>query len=320
MRLSGLAVGLEESDRRRLTAAVTLLWRQAIGSAQLQGRVRELVKADRSPVTVVDLLHQTQVQQLLRREFPGDALLCEEPRNLQERHAAEAAELSRSVYGTELEAGFAELPTEGEHVWVLDPIDGTKGFLGGRYFAIALACFAAGTPKLAVMAVPGGNRKHPLGIDRSIAFAVAGQGAWWSPVVEGGEPVWSSLADAPRSSPGPVRIAVSLAHGGPLAERLRSTPGVEVVELDSQAKYLAVARGDIDAYVRAVRNDGLSDVLWDHLPGGLVALEAGCKVQHFDGDPVKYEVGEAIAFRGGVVCLRERDGDRVSRTVAELLS
>jgi 3'-phosphoadenosine 5'-phosphosulfate (PAPS) 3'-phosphatase len=270
-------------------------------------------------VTVVDLLHQTQVQQLLRREFPGDALLCEEPRNLQERHAVEAAELSRTICGLEVDATFDELPTAGERVWVLDPIDGTKGFLGGRYFALALACFVAGVPRFALMAVPGGNPEHPLGIDRSIAFAIAGGGAWISPVVEGREPEWRSLAAPQPARSGPLRVAVSLAHGGPLAARLRATSGVEVVELDSQAKYLAVAAGDIDAYLRAARDDGRSDLLWDHLPGGLVAREAGCAVRHFDGSPVVYEPREAIAFRGGVVCWRERDGDRVEQTVAELL-
>jgi 3'-phosphoadenosine 5'-phosphosulfate (PAPS) 3'-phosphatase len=319
MSLRELTGGLAPAERSRLEAALALLWRQAIGSARLQGRVGELLKADASPVTVVDLLHQTQVQQLLRREFPGDALLCEEPRNLQERHAEEAAELSRRVYGMEIELAADELPTAGHRVWVLDPIDGTKGFLGGRYFALALGCFVGGVPQFAVMAVPGGNPERPLGIDRSIAFAIAGRGAWTSPVLAEGEPSWRSLAAPSRTRSGPVRVAVSLAHGGPLAARLRSTPGIEVVELDSQAKYLAVAGGDLDAYLRAARDDGRSDLLWDHLPGGLVAREAGCAVRHFDGTPIDYEPREAIAFRGGVVCLRERDGDRVSRTVAQLL-
>jgi 3'-phosphoadenosine 5'-phosphosulfate (PAPS) 3'-phosphatase len=318
MRLSELTAVLAVEERSRLEAALALLGRQAIGSAQLQGRVGELLKADDSPVTVVDLLHQTQVQQLLRHQFPGDALLCEEPRNLQERHAVEAAELSRTIYGLEVGATFDELPTAGHRVWVLDPIDGTKGFLGGRYFALALACFVGGVPRFAMMAVPGGNPEQPLGIDRSIAFAIAGAGAWISPVVEGREPEWTSLAERSART-GPLRVAVSLAHGGPLAARLRSIPGIEVAELDSQAKYLAVAAGDIDAYLRAARDDGRSDLLWDHLPGGLVAREAGCAVRHFDGSPVEYAPREAIAFRGGVACWRDRDGDRVARAVADLL-
>jgi 3'-phosphoadenosine 5'-phosphosulfate (PAPS) 3'-phosphatase len=313
-----LLAALEPTIRPRVTAALDLFWRQAIGSSRVQGQVAALVKADSSPVTVVDLLHQTQMQEMLRREFPGDALLSEEPRNLQERHAQEAAELSRSVYGMELGTTIAEPPGEGSVMWVLDPIDGTKGFLGGRYFALALACFVDGAPRFAAMAVPGGNPELPLAIDRSIAVGVAGRGAWISPVVEGGEPRWTSLGGVVSRS-GPIRVAVSLAHGGPLADRLRSTPGLEVLELDSQAKYLAVAAGDIDAYLRAARDDGRSDLLWDHLPGALIAVEAGCEVQHFDGGPITFEPQESIAFRGGVRCLRERAGAAVSAAVSKLV-
>jgi 3'-phosphoadenosine 5'-phosphosulfate (PAPS) 3'-phosphatase len=127
------------------------------------------------------------------------------------------------------------------------------------------------------------------------------------------------LAPTPSGATGRIRVAVSLAHGGPLADRLRSTAGIEVLELDSQAKYLAVAAGDIDAYLRAARDDGKSDLLWDHLPGALIAGEAGCTVRHFDGSPVEFEPREAIPFRGGVVCLRERVNGRVSRIVGELI-
>jgi 3'(2'), 5'-bisphosphate nucleotidase len=318
MHLRELGLELDAEEHRRIEGALALIWRQALGAAQLQGRVAELRKVDASPVTVVDLLHQTQFQELLRRDFAGDALLCEEPRHLQERHGEEAAELSRSIYGVEVGACFEELPTAGRRVWVLDPIDGTKGFLAGRYFAIAIAYFVDGGPFFAAMAVPGGDRDRPLEVDRSLAFAVAGQGAWATKVRAGAAPAWAPLP-GPGRDQGPVRVAVSLAHGGPLAERLRATSGVEVVELDSQAKYLAVATGDIDAYLRAARDDGGHDLLWDHLPGGLIAREAGCAVTHFDGSPVVYAAEERVPFRGGMVCLRERGGDLVSRTVAGLL-
>ena len=318
MKTADVLASLDSEVRPRLAAALDLFWRQALGSARVQGRVEALIKADSSPVTVVDLLHQTQVQQVLRREFPTDALLSEEPRNLQERHAAEAAEISRTVYGMEVDPAIVELPTSGRVTWVLDPIDGTKGFLGGRYFALALACFVEGTPRFAVMAVPGGNPDRPLAIDRSIAFAVAGKGAWKSAVLEGGEPEWEALA-TPRSATGGIRVAVSLAHGGPLADRLRSTPGIEVLELDSQAKYLAVATGDIDAYLRAARDDGKSDLLWDHLPGALIAGEAGCTVRHFDGSPIEFLPQESVPFRRGMACFRDRAGGGVERVVGALI-
>jgi len=41
-----------------------------------------------------------------------------------------------------------------ERVWVLDPIDGTKGFMRGQHFCIALALMIDGVPVLSTMAVP----------------------------------------------------------------------------------------------------------------------------------------------------------------------
>ena len=118
MKTPDLLASLDSDLRPRLAAALDLFWRQALGAARVQGRVEALIKADSSPVTVVDLLHQTQVQQVLRREFPTDALLSEEPRNLQERHAAEAAEISRTVYGMEVEPAIVELPSSEEKMCV----------------------------------------------------------------------------------------------------------------------------------------------------------------------------------------------------------
>jgi 3'-phosphoadenosine 5'-phosphosulfate (PAPS) 3'-phosphatase len=320
MRLSELLPRFDREDRERIEPVLRLLARQSIGAARLQGRVAELRKVDESPVTVVDLLHQTQFQQLLRREFGDDGLLCEEPRALQERHAREASELSRAVYGLEIGEGVEELPTVGRHLWVLDPIDGTKGFVAGRYFAIATAYFADGVARFAAMAVPGGDDERPLRIDRSLAFAVRGHGAWASPTRGDAEPDWQPLRRAPDGDGnGTIRVAVSLAHGGALGRRLRETVGVEVVELDSQAKYLAVATGDIDAYLRAARDDGESDLLWDHLPGGLVAVEAGCSVLHFDGTPVSYQPQVAIGFRGGVVCRGGGPASKLARALDRLV-
>ncbi len=101
-----------------------------------------------------------------------------------------------------------------------------------------------------------------------------------------------------------LRVAVSLAHGGDLVARLESLEGLEVEKLDSQAKYVAVAAGEIDGYLRSARDDGQSDVVWDHMPAALVAQEAGCRVCHFDGEPVGFEPVETVQFRGGVICCR----------------
>ena len=303
MRSDEVVANLAVDQRDRVQRMLTLLHRQAVYSVQMQGRVESRQKEDGSPVTVVDLLHQSQVQELLATHFPRDGLLCEEPRSLQEAVLEEAIEISRRIYGLPLGDRVVTLPREGDVVWVLDPIDGTKGFLGGRYFALAVGYFVHGEPFFGAIAVPASSVEKPLAIDARMAFAIRGEGAWIAKVVEGAEAEWERLRSEPWEGP-KMRIAVSLAHGGPLVERLEAMQGLEVVRLDSQAKYLAVAVGEIDAYLRSARDDGHPDVVWDHMPAALVASEAGCIVSHFDGEPVEFEPTEAIGFHGGVVCCR----------------
>lgn len=292
---------LDVADRSRIEPALDLMYGQAVASIELQGRVEELRKADQSPVTVVDLLHQMQCQAMLAQAFPEDGLICEEPRSLQEQVFEEAAVLSREVYGIELGPTLQTLPQHGEVTWVMDPIDGTKGFVGGRCFAIALGYFKSRQPFFGGLAVPGGDPEVPRAIDRRLAFGIAGQGAWWTRVSRGVPAAWEPLT-APSWEGGPIRVAVSLAHAGVLGERLARATDLQVIRLDSQAKYLAVAGGEIDAYLRAGRDDGVADVVWDHMPGGLLAAEAGCRVCHFDGGTMAFEERVAVGFRGGVIC------------------
>ena len=68
----------------RVERCLDLVVRQTVCSARLQGSVEGLLKPDNSPVTVIDLLHQSQLQQLLADGFAEDGLICEEPRSLQE--------------------------------------------------------------------------------------------------------------------------------------------------------------------------------------------------------------------------------------------
>ncbi|KAK4790957.1 hypothetical protein SAY86_031370 [Trapa natans] len=54
---------------------------------------------------------------------------------------------------TAIDSGRSEGGPVGRH-WVLDPIDGTKGFLRGKQYAIALALLDEGKVVLGVLACP----------------------------------------------------------------------------------------------------------------------------------------------------------------------
>ena len=290
-------------DARRITHALALMNVQAIGSEKYREDVKSWTKEDKSPVTVADLLHQSQVQQMLADHFRGDGLVCEEPRAMQEQVIEEAAQVSGKYYGSKLRPEIHTLAPEAEVTWMLDPIDGTKGYLAGRYYAIALGYFRNGEPYFGAMAVPHAPRAEKTRVDNAIAFAVKGKGAWIGTVSEDKRLEFEPLRTQQDNFTSPYRIAVSLEHGGGLTDAMKSGE-VEIAKMDSQAKYLAVAANEMDAYLRKSRGDGGTDVTWDHMPGALIALEAGCTVASFDGSPVEFKPQGIVRFNGGMMCFR----------------
>lgn len=294
---------LVAAERDRIAAAMKLLNLQALGSERYREEARCWTKEDKSPVSVADLLHQSQVQQLLHDRFPGDGLVSEEPRAMQEKVVEEASAVSARFYGSALRPSIQEVPARGEITWMLDPIDGTKGYLAGRYYAIALGYFAGDRVRFGAMAVPHAPRAEATAIDNMLAFAIAGVGAWIGPVREAGELEFEPLrTQAPPEAP-PYRVAISLEHAGKLGEAV-SGGDFQSVKLDSQAKYLAVAANVLDAYARQSRDDGGTDVAWDHVPGALIAAEAGCTVANFDQSPIEFRPEPIVRFRGGMLCHR----------------
>lgn len=85
-------------------------------------------KGDATPVTLADTAAEEAMRRILRAEAPGDAIIGEE-------FGAEAGSSGRS--------------------WVLDPIDGTAGFLAGRpIFGTLIALVVEGWPVLGVIDQP----------------------------------------------------------------------------------------------------------------------------------------------------------------------
>ena len=86
------------------------------------------MKADASPVTQADQEAEAAIRALLEQERPTDGIIGEE-------------------YG-------ADRP-DAERVWVLDPIDGTRAFIGGRpIFGTLIALLEGGKPVLGVIDQP----------------------------------------------------------------------------------------------------------------------------------------------------------------------
>ncbi|WP_297735667.1 histidinol-phosphatase [uncultured Maricaulis sp.] len=85
-------------------------------------------KADLSPVTQADREIEATMRERIAGRFPAHGILGEE---------------------------HEDARLDADHVWVLDPIDGTKSFVTGMpTFGTLIACLSVGQPELGVISIP----------------------------------------------------------------------------------------------------------------------------------------------------------------------
>jgi 3'(2'), 5'-bisphosphate nucleotidase len=177
-------------------AAIRAISDAMLVARSLDGRVTASAKPDTSPVTVADLAIQALIASRLGDDFPNDPLIAEEdasvmraePDDVLSSRVVDAVrrvvrDATREQVLTWIERGASGIASR---FWVLDPVDGTKGFLAGRQYAIALALIVDGVVRLGVIGCPRLLLEPPeatVQIERShggIAIAVRGSGAWWN--------------------------------------------------------------------------------------------------------------------------------------------
>jgi HAL2 family 3'(2'),5'-bisphosphate nucleotidase len=297
-----------------------------------------LAKKDKSPVTVADFGSQALICRTLAQTFPNDPVIAEEdavelrgPEN-----AAILAQVLQHVRAVRSDtAGSASAMIDEEQVcrwidhgggsryserfWTLDPIDGTKGFLRGEQYAIALALIVDGRIAVAALACP--NLSAPPGTEQPdgggsggpIFHAVSGQGAF---VVAGdglggvdSAPVRLSVSR--RDHPADARFCESVesghsAQGDAAAVAARLLITAPPLRMDSQAKYAVVARGEADIYLRLPTRADYREKIWDHAAGALIVAESGGAVTDVAGRPLEFNHGRELTANRGVVVTNGR--------------
>jgi len=152
-------------------------------------------------------------------------------------------------------------PGGGGRFWVLDPIDGTAGFLAGRGWSVALALVEDGRPVLGALGCagqPGGN---------AVFCAAPGLGA--TRVDPAG--VRTRIGVSPE-----CRYAICESYEASHSARSAETrladalPGRPTLRMDGQGKYACVASGEVAAYVRLSRERDRLHRIWDHAAGTAV--------------------------------------------------
>ena len=301
-------------------------------------------KEDRTPVTVADLAVQAVVSGALHARFPDDSLMAEEGSS-ELRTPAWADLLAKVTEHVHLvrtdgppSSTVLDWIERGQHpidpqkrYWVLDPVDGTKGFLRKEQYAIALALVERGEVLLGVLACPN----LPVALDRTATSADARLGQLYAAVRGGGAEQLALGPDDSLAGRQPIRVS---SNSDPAlarwSERVESSDRnhdltAQVVErvgiraapdrLDSQAKYAVVARGESALYLRHSLSPTYREKVWDHAAGVLVTEEAGGRVTDVSGRPLDFSRGRELSNNRGIVATNGRIHERVLGAVREVL-
>jgi 3'(2'), 5'-bisphosphate nucleotidase len=278
-----------------------------------------LTKEDRSPVTIADFASQALVGKLLEETFPGDALVGEEDstalRQPEESHTLEqvtqfvlrlAPQASPERVCTWIDRGGSE---PARRFWTLDPIDGTKGFLRGDQYAVALALIVEGRVQLGVLGCPNlvDGYQPDLNGPGSLGVAVREAGAWIGSLEDGNE-LRTRLNVSEQRDPSQARLLRSFESGHTNVSQIDLFAGAlgvqaDAVRMDSQAKYLVLAAGRGEMYLRLLspRQPDYKEKIWDQAAGSLLVEEAGGVVSDLHGKPLDFSAGRQLLNNRGLL-------------------
>jgi len=205
-------------------------------------------KADQSPVTLADEEAERRIIAALERVAPEIPIVAEE-----------------QVAASGLPATLAS------RYWLVDPLDGTRGFVDrSDEFSINIGLIEDGWPVLGVIGVP----------TQHLIYAAAGPGT----------------ATRQRGDGKPERIAARLAPAKPvvLSSRLHgpsrrieaylaTVPGAVHRPMGSASKFCLIAEGTADHYLRYGETSE-----WDTAAGQAIVEAAGGSVTTLDGTRLGY--------------------------------
>jgi 3'(2'), 5'-bisphosphate nucleotidase len=289
-----------------------------------------MAKLGKEPVTVADYGSQAVILAAISGAFPRHGVVAEEGAAHFREHAGEegtaqivrlvSAALGRAAGLEEILGWIDHRGGESPYTWVIDPIDGTKGFLRRDQFAVAVGLLHGGQPVAGVLACPHlpVDPADPAGPRGLLFWGGRGLGAHAERLDDtAGQPVSvSAIAD-----PGEARIlgSVESDHGDPALLQAvieRAGLGGGWVRLDSQVKYGAVASGRAEVYLRPRSRPDYRDCAWDHAAGTAVVEAAGGRVSDLGGRPLDFSLGSRLEANRGVLATNGRVHDLMLGAVA----
>ncbi|GBF92606.1 SAL1 phosphatase [Raphidocelis subcapitata] len=309
-------------------------------------------KLDDSPVTVADYGAQALVAWALSRADPGARISMvaeEDSASLKDPSgAAMLQRITQLVNSVIAEAGGEPLTGHdvidlidlgaspgggaGRH-WVLDPIDGTRGFVGMRQYAVCLGMLQDGDVALGVLGCPNlprGTFKEDDGgavaasrsgdAGRGLLFAAhRGHGAYVSGLWDASPPFTRIRVDdvAENSAARFMESFESRHSDHTFTAEVARHMGVTLppLRMDSQVKYGLLSRGDASIFMRFPPSS-YREKIWDHCAGVVIVEEAGGKVTDASGARLDFSRGRWLDLDRGIIAAPPRVHAAVLEAVA----
>ncbi|MEX2015857.1 MAG: inositol monophosphatase family protein [Candidatus Hydrogenedentales bacterium] len=296
---------------------------------QVDAHAKRLDKSDLSPVTVADFAGQATVAHALSLAFGSDVMVGEEESVLLRGPDAQDVLHLVSNYVREIIPGASDedvmtwidrgTDNVTDRYWTLDPIDGTKGYLRGDQYAVALALVEDGEVRVGILGMPNlgpdcALEGEPKGV---LALAVRGEGAGWAPL-DGDHKEFKPLRVSDCDTLSKARLLRSLVSGHTNVDQLEEMSqaiGLEAPPLarDSQAKYgmLAAGHGEILLRLLSPKQPDYKECVWDQAAGSIVVEEAGGRVTDLDGKALDFSAGRRLTKNTGICATNGQLHDRV---------
>ncbi|MBX9622250.1 MAG: 3'(2'),5'-bisphosphate nucleotidase CysQ [Gemmataceae bacterium] len=209
--------------------------------------------------THVDKASQELILGELHRRFPADALCAEEDT-----------------------PGLAGVPHAGPRAWVVDPIDGTRGFARKTgQFSVMIGFLLDGKPVVGVVLEPAQGRT---------TYAALGGGCW----AQDGDADPARCRVSARPIDECVLVQSWAKPGGPSKTAQLVRPAGVKETYSGGVKLATVARGEADVYANTY--EAFYD--WDICAGHVLLTEAGGRVTDLSGGEVAYQAADFSQRRG----------------------
>lgn len=285
--------------------------------------------AQTEPVTIADYGSQAIICRALQARYPRDAVVAEESGEqflqlVTPEQRAQVLSLLTQILGEPVSE--AELVAwldfgvdrTAARTWVIDPIDGTKGFLARRHYVVAVGLLRAGQVSEGIVAAPG----YKAGAG---ALFYTRDGATYRAPLAAGDGHKVTVSQRHKVEDYVAVQSYERYHASKSRMgRARDYAGlgnVKLLELDSMEKYALVAGGDADLYMRLPREgSNYAHKIWDHAAGVALVQAAGGAVTDLDGSPLDFSQGETLPNPGMIIsngAHHQRVVEAVGRVMAE---